>query len=155
MQKLSQINAVFTIVINFLTERAIAFDASMQKANELLTTSDRKLLTTQLMQMARDGVFDIASRDYELSDDKPLRKYCDGLLRNHLRRDPRLGGTKQKRGESSKADAKLLALQAIAERATNDDDRAAIAEAIEQRKAELQPTIDAELLPEHLRHLAS
>lgn len=175
----SQIDAVFNYVSNFLNDReAGSFTPNethvyptRAQVNEgavrLLDSNELKLISAMLVECARAGMMKVGGKNgkvYDLSDTKEMTKYCDGLLRNHLRRDKRLnGGTDRKDlGEVKRGprDAKLSALsellKQIDELGGSDEDRLAIESAIAARKIELAPAptpIERDLIPAELQHL--
>lgn len=175
----TQIDAVFNYVSNFMNDReAGSFIPNEthvyptraqcdEGAVRLLSSSDLKLISMMLVECARSGMMNVGGKNgkvYDLADTKEMTKYCDGLLRNHLRRDKRLnGGTKRSDlNEAKRAprDAKLQALgellKQIDELGGSADDKLAIEAAIAARTLELAPAptpIERDLIPAELQHL--
>ena len=167
MQNYSQIEAVYYCVSNYVGEKYGSFIARETNARELLTLSDKTLITQMLVELAQSQQMPIGGKKhaYDLSDHKQITRYCRGLLSNHLRRDERInGGTPRdeldevKRGPNG--DAEIKALQACLKLELSEVDKQATLAAIEARKAALAAekskaiAIDVNSLPEHLKHLA-
>jgi len=161
----SQIESVFYCVSNYINEKYDEFVSGETNAHELLTLNDKTLITQMLVELAQAQQMPIGGkkRTYDLNDTKEIKRYCRGLLSNHLRRDSRLNGglqrhelNEQKRGPNG--DAQLKALQALAKQiGSNDDIEAAIVErkiVIEAQRKRTIVAIDINSLPAHLQHLA-
>ena len=92
--------------------------------------------------------------------DEQLLKYIPGLVNNHVRKDKRLNGgvkyeAKNPGSRSGSGDASVKAMRQLLAATTSSEAKAQIQAAIDNRLAELKPKveIDADALPESLRHL--
>ena len=94
------------------------------------------------------------------NDPKELRKYVVGLVNNWFRKATELNGgkpytPKNPGSRQGQGDAQLKALRELLKQTDDEEAKAEIEVAIEQRRIELKPKseIDVSALPAHLRHL--
>lgn len=95
-------------------------------------------------------------------DEAGLKKYIPGLVNNWLRKDKRLNGgdkyvTQKPGSRAGSGDESLKAMKALLSVTKDEDSRAQIQLAIEERQAALKPkpAINVAALPEALRHLVA
>jgi hypothetical protein len=159
---MKQNDAVFSAVQSVTGETSFSNAVSLSKDE-----------FTQVVEHVTDG---IASGEVDFSDEAKakydsrdkIRKYVVGMVKNHLRKDKRLnGGTKYEAknpgSRTGSGDEQLKNLKALLSTLTDADDKAIVQGEIDARQAQLraakakntQKEINWDLIPEHLRSLAS
>jgi hypothetical protein len=159
---MKQNDAVFSAVQNTTGETSFSNAVSLSKDE-----------FAQVVEQVTDGIesgevdfSDEAKAKYDSRD--KIRKYVVGMVKNHIRKDKRLnGGTKyEAKNPGSRAgsgDEQLKNLKALLSTLTSEEDKEAVQAEIDARKAQLQASkakttqkeINWDLIPEHLRSLAS
>lgn len=148
---MNQRQAVFAVVQSIVGE--ISGKVELNKAQLEQAKSD-------LFILFKSGEVDL--RNMEQRDDAYLKKYIPGLINNWLRKDPELNGgvkyqTKNPGIRAGSGDEMLKNLQLLLQTTNDPTAKQAITEELQKRKdalakAKLKP-INAEFIPEHLRHL--
>ncbi len=122
----------------------------------VLDSEQKKLVVAEVITMFEKG-------DVTLSHPVDFKKYVPGLVNNWLRKDKRLNGgsTYQIKNPGSRAgagDSKLKNLKRMLT-VVKEEDKAKVQACIDTRQAEIKAEkakdieIDAEQIPEELRHL--
>ena len=166
MSKVSQKQAVRNAIFSILGEAGTSFELNGSVSINEVFNSDMKA-------KARDILFtgfktsEIEFKDSfqsKVDDDTELKKYVSGLLNNWMRKDKELncGEVYQAKNPGSRAgnqDVTVKELRKLLKVTVKEEDKVAIQTAITSRLAEIKPeksvTIDASVIPEHLKHLLS
>lgn len=131
--------------------------------SEVITKEEKDRVKTILFNGFRNGNIELspeAATKYRA--DAELKKYVTGLLDNWIRKYPQFNAgqsyvTKNPGSRSGTGDAKIKALKALLKTVTDNEVKAQVQQAIDERLNELKPEakveIDVNALPEHLRHL--
>jgi hypothetical protein len=98
------------------------------------------------------------SYDGDVPVDAELRTYCNGLLSNWLRKDPRLNGNvkyvaKNPGSRSGSTDPQVSAMRILLGTKTDPTERAEIQAFIDRRLAEIKPSAAKTLTPEQVEAL--
>lgn len=157
---ISQKDGVYNAVVAFCEENGIAFEDGMQVSFD----KDQRATVVEMLCAATEaGELEVKSA----SARQNLSSYWNGTLSNWLRKDLRLNGgvkhtIKNPGSRAGAGDAELKELKKLLAKVTltgNQDHIEQVSQAIEARKAEIASSkvkdveIDAEFLPEALRHL--
>ena len=152
----SQKEAVFTAITEVLGN----FSGSAE-----LSTEQRKEVISSIMSGFASGVVELsAGAAAKYDTETKLKSYTQGLVSNWLRKDVRLNGgskyeTKNPGSRAGSGDDTVKALRALRSTLTNADQISEVESEIATRvaafKASKTPKIEinAELIPENLRHL--
>lgn len=152
----SQKEAVFSAITEVLGN----FSGSAE-----LSTEQRKEVISSIMSGFASGAVELSAEAASKYDtDAKLKSYTQGLVSNWLRKDVRLNGgskyeTKNPGSRAGSGDDTVKALRALRSTLTNADQisevEAEIATRVATFKASKMPKIEinAELIPENLRHL--
>lgn len=129
--------------------------------SELLNSDIKKQLRAVLFEGFRAGEISMSEEaTAKAASDTYLTKYVSGLLDNWIRKNPEFnsGGkyiTKNPGSRAGSGDESVREMRKLLKTVTDEETRAAIQVAIDERIAEIKPesvvTINAEALPEHLR----
>jgi len=161
MSKLSQKDAVYNITCSVLDENNIHLEDG-QSINEVMTKDMRQSITLCLIAGFNSGEVQI-DKDYE---EKELRSYTQSVISNWFRKDARLnGGSKyEPKDKGSKVgfnDPQVKAMRRMlkeVKKTGNIKHIKAIESEIDKKLREirdkrLKDKVDAQAIPEHLRHL--
>lgn len=152
----SQKEAVFSAIVEILGDVSGVVE---------LTTEQRKEVISSIMGGFANGTVELSSEASTKYDtDAKLKSYTQGLVSNWLRKDTRLNGgakhiTKNPGSRAGSGDDTVKALRALRSTLTDADQIAEIDSEIAQRVSALKAskvpkvTINADLIPENLRHL--
>ncbi len=120
-------------------------------------TKDQKAeVKAILVQQFKDGEIELKSEQEDLG------KYVNGLINNWLRKDKRLNGNveykaKNPGSRAGQGDTQIKNLRLLLKTDIDESAKAEVQQAITARLAELKPekqiVVDAEAIPEHLKHL--
>jgi len=143
-------------------QKTATYDAIKSVIN--FTDGDRVELTKDQKAKVKSILVEgFESGEIELkSEQEDLNKYVNGLINNWLRKDTRLnGGTQYKiknpGSRTGNTDPQVKNLRLLKKTVTDADALADIEAAIVARLAEIKPEkvvqVDAEAIPEELRHL--
>ena len=155
---MNQKEAVYTTVINVLSENGIKFEEGMI-VKEVLTTEMKKTISSILFEGFRSDEIELK----KCFEDDKLKGYISGLLNNWLRKDKRFNngkdyevknpGSRAGSGDSQiKELRKLLKVEGLTEEQVTKV-QAAIKARLIEIKPETQMVINVDELPEHLRDL--
>jgi hypothetical protein len=164
MSKKSQREATFDAIISVLKNNGVAFTPG-NDVKSVLTSAMKKDVRSKLVSEFNNGTIAV-SDDFKskLNSDAELNKYCSGLISNWVKKDTRLNGntkyqvvnkgTRTGNGDSQVKELRKLLKVTIGTEAEKDV-ATALNNRIAQIKAEKSPSvsINADALPEHLRHL--
>ena len=159
---INQRTATVNTLLSVLSERGVHYELNgSTPLAAVLTTADKSKAVDMMCIGFKNGQVQMSSEARaKYSIDSELRKYVVGLVNNWIRKAPEFNGTKsyvaQNPGSrSNSTDARLKALKSLMTLTSDPTMQAEIQQAIADRLEELKPTItiDASLLPEHLRHL--
>ena len=152
MTKLNQKEAVFNAVTEVIGVTRTEEDITPLKLDKDQKASVREILL--------EG---FENEEIELKNDpKDMKKYVNGLLNNWLRKDKRFNGNvtykaKNPGSRAGQGDAQIKNLRLLLKTDIDDDAKAEINQAIQDRLAEIKPEkkieVDATVIPEHLQHL--
>lgn len=155
---ISQKEAVF----NAVTEVLGTFSGTVE-----LSTEQRKEVIGMIIAGFANGTVELSSEAAAKYDtDAKLKSYTQGLVSNWLRKDIRLNGgeryeTKNPGSRAGGGDETVKALRSLRRSLTNTTQIAEVDAEIAQRvaafKASKQPKVEinADLIPENLRHLVN
>lgn len=156
----SQKDAVIKAIMSVVEDYTINGEAAL---SDVITKEEKDTVKTILFNGFRNGNIEMSSEAVtKYRVDAELKKYVTGLLDNWIRKYPGFNGgqsyvTKNPGSRSGSGDAKIKALKALLKTVTDNEVKAQVEQAINERLAELKPetkvTIDVNALPEHLRHL--
>jgi hypothetical protein len=131
--------------------------------SEVITKEEKDRVKTILFNGFRNGNIELSPEAAtKFRADAELKKYVTGLLDNWIRKYPQFNAgqsyvTKNPGSRSGTGDAKIKALKALLKTVTDNEVKAQVQQAIDERLNELKPEakveIDVNALPEHLRHL--
>jgi len=153
---MSQKEAVFAAITEVLGN----FSGSAE-----LSTEQRKEVISSIMSGFASGTVELSNEArFKYDTDAKLKSYTQGLVSNWIRKDVRLNGgskyeTKNPGSRAGSGDDTVKALRALRSTLTNADQisevEAEIASRVAAFKASKTPKleINAELIPENLRHL--
>lgn len=155
MSKQTQKEAVYSAVINVLSENGITVESGTD-VSAVMNRTLRSQVNEILVQGFKSGTIELE----KTFSDSELRAYVSGLQSNWLRKDKRLnGGTsyvaKSPGSRAGSGDAQLKALRALLSSLTNETERAEVQQHIDARVAEISSskktkTIDFSVLPAEL-----
>ena len=137
MSKQTQKEAVYSAVMNVLSENGVQVDSTTD-ISSVMTRELRSQVNEILVQGFSSGTIEL-EKSFSTSE---LRAYVSGLQSNWLRKDKRLngGGTYVAKNPGSRAgssDPQLKALRALLATVTQDEDRAEVEQHIAARIAEI------------------
>ena len=153
---MSQKEAVFAAITEVLGN----FSGSAE-----LSTEQRKEVISSIMSGFASGTVELSNEArFKYDTDAKLKSYTQGLVSNWIRKDVRLNGgskyeTKNPGSRAGSGDDTVKALRALRSTLTNADQisevEAEIASRVAAFKASKTPKleINADLIPENLRHL--
>jgi hypothetical protein len=131
--------------------------------SEVITKEEKDRVKTILFNGFRNCNIEMSTEAaIKYTADSELKKYISGLLDNWLRKAPEFNAgqsyvAKNPGSRSGSGDAKIKALKALLKTVTDNEVKAQVQQAIDERLNELKPEtkveIDVNALPEHLRHL--
>lgn len=164
MSKQSQREATYNAIVTVLSTNNVSFTEGDDVKN-VLTASMKKEVRKMLVSGFNDNT--IATGDSfnnKFSSDTELNKYCSGLISNWIKKDTRLNGNSKyqvinKGIRAGHGDSQVKELRKLLKVTSGTDAEQDVAAALNARiaqvKAEKSPsvTINADVLPEHLRHL--
>lgn len=163
MSKQKQSEAVYAAIVSVLNEAGVDFE-DVQVIHEELNEERRAQVTSILFEGFKSGSISLKK---EYDSDAKLRTYCSGLISNWLRKDRRLnGGQKyQPKNPGSRVgstDPALRAMRLLLKTQSDPSKRADIQRHIDKRVAEIKNArsassvgqVNADALPEELKHLA-
>lgn len=167
--KVSQKDAVFTVVMNYLDESGVQFEP-FQEERLRLSKEQRSAVIGLMIEATIAGEVSVQgkTKTYDTTCDNPeLRKYWNGTLTNWLNKDRRFNGNvkheiKNPGSRAGQGDATLKNLKNLLTQieAIGDEEQVAAVQAeIDKRTAELaaqkakKVEIDPNHIPEELRHL--
>lgn len=166
MTKVNQRTATVNTLLAVLADRGVDYEVNGETPiNDVLTTQDKANAREILFSMFREGkVEHKAEFQAKVDDDSELKKYVSGLVNNWVRKAKELncGQAYKPKNPGSRAgasDPQIKELRKLLAVTEAESDKKAIQEAIDARLAEIKPeskvTIDASVLPEHLKGLVS
>lgn len=131
---------------------------------DVLTAADKAKVRELVFNGFKEGQIQMSeqAKGKYLSDDVKLKVYVNGLVNNWIKKNPEFNGgqTYKPANPGSRAgsqDEQIKALRQLKKQTNDAKALAQIDEAITARLAEIKPQavveINAEALPEHLRHL--
>jgi len=160
-QKQAVTNAVLSVIPSYeLSGEAILKDS--------LNTDNKKAIRTILFEAFQAGEVVYSKDASNLQDDKYVTKYVSGLLDNWVRKNPEFNNsfkhtingkyeTKNPGSRAGSGDEQVREMRKLLKTISDETTKAQVQEAIDARLAEIKPasvvTINAEALPEHLKHL--
>lgn len=157
MNKINQRTAVYNAIVAVLSEANVHFEDGMD-VKPIMTRELRGQVNTILFHGFQSGSIEL---DKEFTESE-LKSYVSGLQSNWIRKDSRLNGAvkyqpKNPGSRAGSGDEQLKALRALLSQTTDESQRAEIQGYIDVRLSELKktkaPAINADALPESLRHL--
>lgn len=164
-----QNDAVFNATVSVLAEREFKFEPGMS-AKSVVTPDDKKLIISMVTQGILNGsvAFSDEARAKHTTEAQ-VRSYVSGMVDNHFRKDKRLNGNtkyeiKNPGSRTGSQDDVIKNLRALKSQTTDEKAIFEIDQAIASRVAELKAakpkaakkvTIDADKIPESLRHLVN
>ena len=157
---------------NVMTQKEAVFSAVSEVLGSFsgsaeLSTEQRKEVINSIMSGFTSGSVELSSEAASKYDtDAKLKSYTQGLVSNWLRKDPRLNGgnkyeAKNPGSRTGSGDDTVKALRALRTTLTDAEQIAEVENEIATRvaafKASKQPKvqINADLIPESLRHLVN
>lgn len=156
----SQKDAVIKAIMSVVEGYTINGDTLL---SDVITKEEKDTVKTILFNGFRNGNIEFSvDAVAKYRADAELKKYVTGLLDNWIRKYPGFNAgqsyvTKNPGSRSGSGDAKIKALKALLKTVTDNEVKAQVEQAINERLAELKPEakveIDVNALPEHLRHL--
>jgi hypothetical protein len=156
----SQKDAVVKSVMSVVEEYTLNQESPL---SEVITKDQKDRVKAILFNGFRNGDIELSTEAAaKYRADAELKKYVSGLLDNWIRKYPGFNAgqsyvTKNPGSRSGSGDAQVKALKALLKTVTDNEVRAQVEQAINDRLAEIKPetkiTIDVEALPENLRHL--
>lgn len=164
MSKQSQREATYNAIVAVLNTNNVSFTEG-DDVKDMLTASMKKEVRKMLLSGFSNNT--IATSDgftSKFNSETELNKYCSGLISNWIKKDTRLNGNNKYQvvnkgiraghGDSQVKELRKL-LKVTSGTEAEQDVAAALSARIAQVKAEKSPsvTINADVLPEHLRHL--
>jgi len=166
---MNQKEATVSTILAVLEERGVSYELNgPTPISEVLTNSDKEQVRDALFTMFRSGdVSYKAEFQAKVDDDSELKKYISGLVNNWIRKNKEFNCgqayvAKNPGSRSYIKDEQLKELTKLAKQCANNPEALAqVTEAIEDRKAEIEAekaksiVINADALPEHLKHLAN
>lgn len=161
---MNQRKATCSTILAVLEERGVKYELNGQTPiQEVLTESDRKEVANALFAMFRANQVEMSEEAKDkYQDDKALKSYITGLISNWVRKAPEFnaGGKYVAKNPGSRAgqgDEQVKEMKRLLSITTDPEKRTLIESAIASRVAEIKPEanveIDANKLPESLRHL--
>lgn len=131
---------------------------------DVLTDSEKQQIKQIIVNGFLDGEVEMSpeGKAKYFGDTRELGKYVTGLINNWVRKNPEFNGgsgfsytAKNPGSRQGTGDETIRALKALLKITTDPDAKAEIMAAISVRMSEIKPkpTINAEALPAHLRHL--
>ena len=156
----SQKDAVVKSVMSVVEDYTLNQESPL---SEVITKDQKDRVKAILFNGFRNGDIELSTEAAtKFRADAELKKYVSGLLDNWIRKYPGFNAgqsyvTKNPGSRSGSGDAQVKALKALLKTVTDNEVRAQVEQAINDRLAEIKPetkiTIDVEALPENLRHL--
>lgn len=163
----SQKNAVVNLVVATLNEAGTDFEKFQEEAaSNLLNADQRKSIREALFTGFRKGEIQYKeSFQAKVDDDAKLNSYVSGLLLNHLRKAKELNGNvtykpKNPGSRTGSQNPEIKELKKLLACDLTDEQREQVQSEIDSKLQAIQAekakvTVDADKLPEHLRHLVS
>lgn len=166
MSKVSQKQAVRNAIFSVLKEANVTFELNGSVGINEVFNSDMKAKARDILftGFKSSEIEYKESFESKVDDDTELKKYVSGLLNNWMRKDKdfNCGEVYQAKNPGSRAgnqDVTVKELRKLLKVTVKEEDKAAIQAAITSRLATIKPeksvTINASVIPEHLRHLLS
>ena len=165
MEQTNQRTATYNAIKSVLTESNVSFEDGMN-VKESLSADFKKLIKTILFEGFRSGSISHseAFASKTLSDDSLLNTYCNGLISNWTKKDKRLNGDvkytiKNPGSRAGQGDEKVKELRKLLKQVIGTEAESEVKAALDDRVAEVKATktpsvtINADAIPEHLRHL--
>lgn len=160
----NQKEGVYGAVVAFCEENGIQFDDGMKFEP---TKEQRATIVEMVAQAMNAGEIDLSTEARaKYADFDKLKSYCNGLVSNWLRKDLRLNGNtpheiKNPGSRAGAGDQVIKELKKLKSTLTSADELAAVDAEIQKRLASVQAAkaksieINADLIPEELRHLVN
>jgi hypothetical protein len=170
---MKQSDAVFNVTTQVLASHGISFTPGETIIHDVITKEARAAIADRLVSLFQEGQVefkDTPANQAKLQDPKLLRSYIAGLITNWHNKDKRLNaGAKyeaknpgSRQGAQDPVIKELKTLLKHLEDKGDDANAQKVQEAIESRLAEIKPsaaadtpTINLDVIPEHLRDLVS
>ena len=168
---MKQSDAVFNVTTQVLAANGITFTPGETIIHDVITKEVRAAIADRLVSLFQEGQIelkDTPANQAKLQDPKLLRGYVAGLITNWHNKDKRLNaGAKyeaknpgSRQGAQDPVIKELKTLLKHMEDKGDDANAEKVKEAIASRLAEIKPlaetpTINLEVIPEHLRDLVS
>jgi hypothetical protein len=165
----TQKTAVIEVILATLESRGIEFELNGPKTMKDVLGTDKSMkeeIVSELMNGFTDGDIQMkkSAADKHIGEGKEssLKKYVVGLVDNWVRKNPEFNSgesyaIKNKGSRAGQGDEEIKNLRLMKKTQTDEAVLAQIDEAIEARLTVIKPTavvtINAEAIPEHLRHL--
>ncbi len=153
---LKQNDAVFNATVSVLAKREISFEAGMN-AKEFVNEDDKDLIIGMVTAgiLGNKVTFSDEARAKHTTEAQ-VKGYVRGMVDNHFRKDKRLNGntkyaTKSPGSRVGSQDEVVKNLRALKSQTTDEDALLEIQAA--KPKSIKKVTIDADKIPESLRHL--
>jgi len=130
----------------------------------LLNTDNKKAMRALLFEAFRAGEVVYSKDPANLQNDAYLNKYVSGLLDNWVRKNKEFNNgeayiTQNPGSRAGSGDEQVREMRKLLKTISDPETKAKVQEAIDARIAEIKPdsviTINADALPEHLKHLVS
>ena len=158
---MNQRQATVSIMLSVVAERGVKYELNGPiPFTEVFTDSDRARANALICEGFFARTIDMTPEArVKYSTQSDMRKYVVGLINNWVRKAPELNGSasyvpKNPGSRTGTGDETLIALRNLL-KCVEGETRAEVQKAIDERLAELQPTvtINVDALPAHLRHL--
>ena len=159
----TQRQGTYDAIVAFCSENSIKFEDGMEFIPTKEQRSSIVLMVATAMEAGEIDLSDDAKKKY---DDLPkLKTYCNGLVSNWLRKDPRLNANvkyeiKNPGSRAGSGDPVIKELRKLKKTLTaGSEELTAVEEEINKRVATVQAskaksvTIDVDQIPKELRHL--
>ena len=161
----NQREATFEAITTVLSNSNVSFTPGTN-VKSVLTSEHKKQIRASLMAGFKSGAIE-STPDFaktKLNSDVELSKYCSGLISNWIKKDSRLNGNVkyQATGNGTRVgngDSQVKELRKLLKATAGTDAEQEVADALNARLAQVKvskvkkPEIDAEIIPESLRHL--
>jgi len=159
----TQRQGTYDAIVAFCSENGVHFEDGMEFTPTKEQRASIVLMVATAMEAGEIDLSDAARAKY---DDLPkLKSYCNGLVSNWLRKDPRLNGNvkyeiKNKGSRAGSGDPVIKELRKLKKTLTaGSEELAVVEEEINKRVAVVQAEkakkveIDVDQIPKELRHL--
>ena len=160
---MNQRQATVKVLMSVLSERGVDYELNGETPiSEVLTREDKQKAVSIICQGFLSGQIEMSEegKTRYFSDQAELKKYTVGLVNNWIRKAVEFNAgnkyeIKNKGMRAGSGDEQLKALKELLKITADEEVRAEIQQAIEERMEEIKPKVEinASALPPHLRHL--